>query len=183
MREQSSVDDGLRRILSADVWWQSRTCPNAAHLLDGAPEPSGWRQGPLPRLVCNPFDDSNILALLTFAFGSVSNFHVETATLTLQHHYPACSTPVAAAVNIDLTLSTLKATDTQIGEWINIMGYITGRTQSLGVGSRKTGEALGMMVSVQAIMLWSAGSIKLGEYERTLDERKEVEIRLMSQAG
>ena len=122
------------------------------------------------------------MALLTSTTGSVSDYHVDTATLTLQHRYPA-SAAVAAAVNIDLTLSTLKVTDTQVGEWVNIMGYITDGTQSKGVESRKEGNDLGLIVSVQAIILWSAGSIKLGEYERTLDERKEVEIRLMSQAG
>lgn len=35
---------------------------------------------------------------------------------------------------------------------------------------------------VQAIMLWSAGDVKVGEYEKTLEERKQVQEEMQHQA-
>lgn len=83
-------------------------------------------------------------------------------------------------MDVNLLLSTLKSTDTQVGEWVNVIGYIaelaaldsrTERKARVEVLRRET-------VCVQAVMLWSAGAIKLGEYERVLQERKEVGKRL-----
>lgn len=68
-------------------------------------------------------------------------------------------------MDVNLVLGALCSTDTQVGEWINVMGYITvpSSTQHRDSGDKKT------TVSVQAIVLWSAGSVKLNEYEDFLD--------------
>ena len=64
------------------------------------------------------------------------------------------------------------------------MGYVTAAGRSNRERARNAaGEVAVLIIYVQAIMLWSAGSLKLGEYERTVEERKEVEARLMPQAG
>ena len=64
------------------------------------------------------------------------------------------------------------------------MGYVTGGGKKNRDRPRKTaGEAAVLIIYVQAILLWSAGSLQLGEYERTVQERKEVEARLMPPAG
>ena len=56
------------------------------------------------------------------------------------------------------------------------MGYIEAKTT--GSRNEKGRKSLyhGLVgVKVQAIMLWSAGSLKLGEYEKALASRKTVE--------
>lgn len=82
-----------------------------------------------------------------------------------------------AWVDVHLLLSTLKPTDTQRGGWVNVVGYVGGRTTTSNPDSRarmaRPDEVVG--VKVQAIMLWSAGDVKLGEYEKTLAERKHVQ--------
>ena len=109
---------------------------------------------------------------------------------------------VLATVNVELLLSTLKTSDTTIGEWINVMGYITSSptTYILSFAASTSSTALYLpktphetplinmlgktkqsyqAVHVQAIMVWSAGALKVGEYERVVKERKEVERRLL----
>lgn len=99
-------------------------------------------------------------------------------TLYLQHAYPpGQDTLITAVVDVNLLLSTLQRTDTQVGEWQNVVGYVQAheddgkwdRTDA----SRKAGRA-GIVVQVQAVLLWSAGSLKIGEYEKALEMRKRV---------
>ncbi|KAI9711363.1 MAG: hypothetical protein M1812_007212 [Candelaria pacifica] len=113
--------------------------------------------------------------------GCVTDYSTVTGTLLLKHDYPTSSPgPATARVNIDLVLSNIKATDTQIGEWVNIIGYITAPTPGRKNASLNRSIKDSNRVNVQAIALWSAGSIKLGNYERILEERKEVERRLLA---
>jgi hypothetical protein len=88
------------------------------------------------------------------------------ATLTLEHKFPSEDNRFAI-VDVNLLLSTLRSTDTQIGEWVNVMGYITTPPpkQFRNLEGRKVD------VFVQAIILWSAGSVKLDEYEKLLAEQ------------
>lgn len=124
----------------------------------------------------------NKLASPLLMWCSVAKYTTSTATLTLQHNYPAvaANSTTIALVDVNLLLSMLKPTDTQVGEWVNVIGYVTSQPVFTAKKERKSGsEALKRAtVSVQAVMLWSAGSIKLGEYERVLAERQEVERRL-----
>ena len=79
-------------------------------------------------------------------------------------------------VNVNIVLSTLKSTDTQVGEWVNIMGYVEEVPRGLGKGNGNgegrgngMGEKRGISpVRIQAIMLWSAGGLRLGEYEEAV---------------
>lgn len=80
-------------------------------------------------------------------------------------------------MDVNLLLSSLKTTDTQPGEWVNVMGYVQAKTTqpAHGKGGHK-GMCNGLVrVKIQAIMLWSAGSLKLGEYEKALASRMDME--------
>lgn len=67
-------------------------------------------------------------------------------------------------------------TDMQRGEWVNVVGYVEGRTTNLRPESRarmdRSDEVVG--VKVQAVMLWSAAGVNVGKYEKTLAEVKRV---------
>ncbi|KAL8775096.1 MAG: hypothetical protein Q9209_000575 [Squamulea sp. 1 TL-2023] len=115
--------------------------------------------------------------------GCVSNYNVSTATLSLQHVYPASSpnAHVTAAVDVNIVLESLKHTDMQVGEWVNVMGYVQGiegqkaerRGVKYGLGKGVSGDKV---VKVQAVMLWSAGGVKVWEYEKALEMRKQVQV-------
>lgn len=62
-------------------------------------------------------------------------------------------------MDVNLLVSTLRYTDTQIGEWINVLGYVQSKSRD---------SPAPLSTNVQAVMLWSAGFIKLDEYEAML---------------
>ncbi|KAL8673613.1 MAG: hypothetical protein Q9168_001968 [Polycauliona sp. 1 TL-2023] len=115
--------------------------------------------------------------------GCVSRYEITTGTLCLEHAYPNSSAGkhVTAAVDVNLLLGTLKYTDTQIGEWVNVMGYVQrseerrdAKKKSLKCEDAKGGSER-RVVKLQAVMLWSAGGIKVWQYEKALEMRKKVE--------
>ena len=78
--------------------------------------------------------------------------------LLLGHLYPAGSN-ITVSVDVGLLLGSLKAEETQIGEWVNIIGYIV-----------ENGSA----VKIQAIILWSAGPFDLQRYENSFERNEPV---------
>lgn len=108
--------------------------------------------------------------------------------LALQHAYsPPPHRATVALVDVTLLLETMAGTDTKVGEWVNVIGYVVtaGNTGSRGEDAKGGGGTVrgrgrddaagrGFSVRVQAIMLWSAGSVKIGEYERVLAERQRL---------
>ena len=87
-------------------------------------------------------------------------------------------------MDVNLLLETLKREDTQVGAWVNIVGYAEGIVKEVKRGEMNEKErdvkaeqgdgAPVVYVRVQAIMLWSAGGVKIGEYEKALGERLKV---------
>lgn len=130
--------------------------------------------------------------------GCVTSYTLSTGTLSLQHAYPPPPYPsTTVQVDANLLLENMKSTDTKIGEWVNVIGYIewgARKTQAArdpeggdGTSKRKpraddvaqrSGE-----VEVQAVMLWAAGAIKLAEYEKHLEDRKRIEMENAAEAN
>ena len=72
---------------------------------------------------------------------------------------------------MNLLLSSLEQTDTAVGEWLNIIGYVNESQEvKLASSNLESGERT-IEVKIQAIMLWSATGIKLGEYESSVQNR------------
>ena len=112
--------------------------------------------------------------------GCVTKYDLSTGVLELQHTYPTTfDTMVVALVDVNLLLENLKREDIVVGAWVNIVGYIEeimNKKEKVRVldGNMGQGRIPRVdLVKVQAIMLWSAGSVKIGEYERALAERLE----------
>lgn len=62
-------------------------------------------------------------------------------------------------VNIELVLETIQSGVTQVGQWVNVVGYIV------------EGEGSESLVHVQALLLWSTGPLDIGRYEKSLQEQ------------
>jgi hypothetical protein len=86
----------------------------------------------------------------------------------LEHNYPQ-GNGLKALVDIELVLGTIQSYESRVGEWVNVMGYVGAPKQTPSI--RSTGDEI--EVSIQAILLWSAGPLKLDRYEEQLDRRKE----------
>lgn len=124
---------------------------------------------------------------------SVQEYDVPSATLVLKHRYPVSAddrnrtapagVAVTARVNIEHVLESLKSEDLQVGAWVNVVGYVQrerrSRSRRRGTAGTATAcrEGGGMRrgSKVQAVMLWSAGAVKLDAYERAVELRKQSE--------
>lgn len=98
----------------------------------------------------------------------MTSYSSQTATLVLEHNYPK-GNHLKAFVDVEHLLGTLKSSETQVGEWVNVMGYITPEPRD-----EHTMETQNTWKSafIQAIVLWSAGPIRLDKYESSLDQQK-----------
>ncbi|ELR09670.1 hypothetical protein VC83_06218 [Pseudogymnoascus destructans] len=132
--------------------------------------------------------------------GCITHYNTTTALLTLHPpHPPSPSSPTAAihhhAALIDLTLllSSSSPPQTSIGEWVNVIGYITSQSPPSAAvppppagrgerGSRRGGrrgkreEGEGSKgehrTSIQALLLWPAGSLNIQDYEQVVADLK-----------
>lgn len=89
---------------------------------------------------------------------------------------------MTALVDVNLLLSTLKATDTQVGEWVNVIGYVEVSDEASAArqqqrGAKDAARRMTGVSRVQAVMLWSAGAVRITDYEKVLEERKRLEGR------
>lgn len=97
------------------------------------------------------------------SLSSVTNYSKNAALLTLEHNHPSGNSS-KALVDVNLLLNTLKSHETQIGEWVNVIGYIERKKQST-LGSDD------WQVQVQALVLWLSGPFNLDGYEGSLDRK------------
>jgi hypothetical protein len=73
----------------------------------------------------------------------------------------APSTSGSAGVNVAYVLDALNLELTQVGAWVNVIGYVRNTVD----GHSNSGRA---SCSVDAVVIWSAGAIRLDEYEATV---------------
>jgi Telomere capping, CST complex subunit len=82
-------------------------------------------------------------------------------------------------VDVTLILESVTPEMLQSGTWLNIVGYVNGSLLRKGraLGSESTWvKAEGG--SVQALLVWSAGALRIGDYERILMRQHEAAKQL-----
>jgi hypothetical protein len=100
---------------------------------------------------------------------SIKDYSSTSATSVLEHKYPKDKT-VKVYVDVNLLLKTMSAGHTRVGEWVNVIGYIT------AVHSAPQSLQKVTAVYVQALILWSAGSFDLHGYEKSLDQQRQDKL-------
>ncbi|QGI64408.1 hypothetical protein CEK26_008362 [Fusarium fujikuroi] len=73
-----------------------------------------------------------------------------------------------AVVDVSLLLESLTAEQTRVGEFVNVIGYITEQKMTR---DKKQPYQESKQVCVQAIVLWSTGPMDLQKYEKLLDSK------------
>ncbi|KAL2014020.1 hypothetical protein VTN00DRAFT_1545 [Thermoascus crustaceus] len=107
--------------------------------------------------------------------GCVRRYEVSTGHLVLEHNFPPSSTvkePASVPVDINHVLEDLKAEDLRVGAWLNVLGYVRERDDDNRKGSARSS------IYVEAVMVFSAGAVRVGEYERILRDSQEVDRRV-----
>ena len=91
------------------------------------------------------------------------------ATLVLTHTLSALPTASSAAAqpfastDIELCLPSIPFSNTDIGTWVNVIGYVAGHGPDRGE------------VRVQATLMWDAGAVRLNEYESVVRGKVELD--------
>ncbi|KAI0549881.1 CST complex subunit Ten1 [Xylaria curta] len=129
--------------------------------------------GPLPseRFLLSSLCNKQIGDKVRF-LGCVTGYSNRRACVTLKHSYPKGNNDVEALVDVNLLLETLKSEQTDTGQWVHVIGYITSvdpaspmtATEPRHPSRSKTITRVG----VQALFLWIARGLDLGTYERSM---------------
>ncbi|KAH7326095.1 CST complex subunit Ten1 [Stachybotrys elegans] len=101
--------------------------------------------------------------------GCIASYSTQHAVLSLQHPCPK-GTNVTAFVNVQLLLPALNSELTNVGEWINVIGYVTSHS-----GSRPTNEPrppITSSVHIKAMMIWPTGPLDLQFVQGALFNRQ-----------
>lgn len=98
-------------------------------------------------------------------YTSITHYCTRTAIVTVEHDFPP-GTALKAEVDVNLLLETMKSFETRIGEWIHVIGYLKSHRDDV--------SQLRINPQIQAIFLWTAGPLRLDEYERTIQVMQEV---------
>lgn len=99
----------------------------------------------------------------------------------LEHAYPDHAHPTPRiCVDVSLVLEGTKSSTFNRGTWINVIGYIQGSR----LQTRKKKDSLQQkgteIPSLQAILAWDAGPVRIGDYEHTVEEQRRVMRQLKS---
>lgn len=99
---------------------------------------------------------------------SVRTYNVTTGHLILEHNYPRQKRSRDAVIKVDINplLETVTSEELRVGAWLNVLGYVRRKEQSSGVRED----------SIEAIMVFQAGAVALGEYERVVRDAQHVDL-------
>lgn len=103
---------------------------------------------------------------------SVRHHDQANGTIYLTHEYPRLPYQITARVNTDHVLEALEHVDCQVGAWLNVTGYTCGRMMSPQYSIDIGITPVYSEVTIRAVMIWNAGSLDLGLYEKALVARK-----------
>ncbi|KAI1284163.1 CST complex subunit Ten1 [Xylaria sp. FL0933] len=92
----------------------------------------------------------------------VRAYSTHSARVTLRHHCPKENDDVEALVDVNLLLETLKSEQTDAGQWVHVIGYIT----FVDAGSSRNKSV--PRIGVQALVLWIAQDLDLRAYENSM---------------
>ncbi|KAL2421403.1 hypothetical protein ABEF95_007846 [Exophiala dermatitidis] len=114
--------------------------------------------------------------------GCVVEYDTLSGRLLLEHAYPKNKQPPTsrASVDINLILETTPSSTLEKGRWLNIIGYIQNTHGQSRTRKADLACSTDPVVSLQAILIWDAGPLRLADYEAALQGqiqlRKHLEL-------
>ncbi|KAL4811519.1 CST complex subunit Ten1 [Aspergillus unguis] len=115
--------------------------------------------------------------------GCVKTYHVSTGHLVLEHNYPRVrksgpkSKQHAPSITVDVNavLEAVTWEELCVGAWVNVIGYVRQTSPALGDNVKEPAGSVFASVHVDAVVIFSAGVVDLGEYEQILSESLDAE--------
>ena len=122
-------------------------------------------------------------------------YDVNTGNIILDHNYPRSKKEAeSVSVDVNAVLEDFTSEQLRVGAWLNVIGYIrNSNTPTLSFSSSQlsssqtngasetvtaTVKVTPRPVHIDAVMVFPAGAIALGEYERILRNAQDVEQRM-----
>ena len=96
---------------------------------------------------------------------SVTSYSTAAGTLTLRDEAGGAA-GVKVLVDVRLVLESLGAEQTRVGEWVNVIGYITAPPATPVVEPKACDS---QAVHVQALILWSTGPLHIQQYRASAE--------------
>lgn len=128
------------------------------------------------------------MAMTDIKLYSVVDYEVSTGSILLEHAFPQQMLPTpTVSVDVQLVLESIKAPDLQRCSWLNVIGYVRKSEQRRKKTSNPSADDIkrAPIPTVQAINIWSAGAIRVGDYEAALINQREkkaaVEVPVVHQ--
>ncbi|KAI1178106.1 CST complex subunit Ten1 [Nemania sp. FL0916] len=129
--------------------------------------------GPLPseRCLLSKLCEKQVGSKVRF-LGCITGYSTRHAQVTLKHGCAQGNSDIEALVDVKLMLETLTAEQTDIGQWVHVIGYLTFVNPAPSVEARgRRGHSQGntaTSVGVQALILWIARDLDLAAYEKSM---------------
>lgn len=93
----------------------------------------------------------------------------------LEHAYPKHVLPTPrVSVDVNLILETVDTSVLRTGAWVNMIGYTRVMGPKSRKGKAKLRQSRNEIPFMQAILIWSAGAVRIEDYEITLEEQRSV---------
>lgn len=89
---------------------------------------------------------------------------MHTGILTLSHAFPT-DRAVKASVDVKLLLKNLGSAQTDVGQWVHVLGYITFAKKTRGCDIQSLPA---VDVGIQALLLWSAQDLDITAYTNSM---------------
>ncbi|KAJ5130768.1 uncharacterized protein N7515_006807 [Penicillium bovifimosum] len=125
--------------------------------------------------------------------GCVTHYKISTGHLILEHNYPRSkTTPSSVSVDINGILEDVTAEALHVGTWLNVLGYVrdlepapppssfSSTPDDASQPSQRPSTVPPRPVYIEAILVFPAGAIEIGEYERILCNNRDVEQLIRS---
>lgn len=95
-------------------------------------------------------------------------YNVATGHLILEHNYRRQNGSGNAVIEVDINplLEAMTSEELRVGAWLNVLGYVRRKEQTPGM--RKD--------YIEAVMVFQAGAVALGEYERIVRDAQDVDL-------
>lgn len=133
---------------------------------------------------------------------SVRQYNVTEGHLILEHNYPRDKDANTVSVDINAVLEDVTSEQLRVGAWLNVLGYVrdaqspstsfsSSQLDAQSQQSQQSNETPfakplntvpSRPVYIDAVLIFPAGAIALGEYERILRSEQDVERRMYSAA-
>lgn len=120
------------------------------------------------------------LAFSLTSLHSVVRYDPLRGHLLLEHAFPkAVQSKYQVWVDVNLVLDTIDSQALCQGTWVNVIGY-TRHTTSQSASNDVVELNSGKSITLQAILIWDAGPLRVNDYTSTLEEQRLAQRQVKS---